>query len=73
MATEEFPVERIHNIALASAILWLTVTIATHFCTPLLWPGYSKLQAKDKLNYSNRVTSALHVSALLIPSYSVGD
>jgi hypothetical protein len=67
MATEDFPVERIHSIALASALLWLAVTVCAHVFMLLVWRGYAQLPTRDKLNFCNRIASAAHVRDDILP------
>ena len=40
----------------------VAVALAAHFCTAAWWPGYGRLPARQRLAWTNRISSALHVS-----------
>lgn len=62
MVTADFPLERVHAVAAASAATWAAVCAAAHFATPrLFWRGYARLSHCKRLAWCNRVASALHV------------
>lgn len=66
MGTSDFPIERIHSIALASALLWTAVNFVVHFGTPVVWPRYRRVSVKNKLGWCNRIVSAAHVRCSLL-------
>lgn len=61
-ATAEKRMAGIHTVAAVSCVTWLAVTAATHHASRRLWAGYGRLSLPEKLNWCNRITSALHVS-----------
>lgn len=61
MVTADFPLERVHALAAASAAVWASVCVAAHLVTPQLWAGYQTLSARERLAWCNRIASALHV------------
>ncbi|KAK9828043.1 hypothetical protein WJX81_004344 [Elliptochloris bilobata] len=65
MVTADFPLERVHAVALASAAVWAGVCAAAHFITLRLWPGYLRLAGNERLAWCNRIASALHAAVLV--------
>ena len=61
MVTSDFPLERVHGVALASAATWAAVCATAHCATPCLWRGYTRLPVRKRLAWCNRIASALHV------------
>ncbi len=61
MVSAAFPAARIHAIACTSAAVWAGACACAHAATPRLWPGYSRLSARERLAWCNRIASGLHV------------
>ena len=56
----------VHQVAVASCVTWMAVSVGTHAASTQLWPKYRVLSFKDKLAWCNRITSACHVRYLSI-------
>ena len=56
----------VHQVAAASCVTWMAVSVGTHAASKQLWPKYRMLSFKDRLAWCNRITSACHVRHIIV-------
>lgn len=47
----------------------VAVALVAHYCTAAWWPGYGRLPTRQRLAWTNRISSALHVRVPAISCY----